>query len=156
MIDIFQRYPFLFHKLSRNSFTKITACLQFCSFFLWMELTAEERPLFASLMNHNIDEQTNTGHHENLLKQVLCRTGERGRIQLPKTSVTMSLKTEFYFLCLNLFNIILSENLFLKHFIYITRTPSSTSESCVSYLGKIMIFPLIICINCTYNQPESI
>lgn len=146
MIDIFQRYPFLFHKLSRNSFTKITACLQFCSFFLWMELAEEERPLFASLMNHNIDEQTNTGHYENLLKQVLCRTGERGRIQFPKTFVTMSLKTEFYFLCLNLFNVILSENLFPKHFIYITKTPSSTSESCVSYLGKIMIFPLIICI----------
>lgn len=67
-----------------------------------MELTADERPLSAYLMNHNIDEQTNTGHYENLLKQVLCRTGERGRIQLPRTSVTMSLKTEFYFLYLNL------------------------------------------------------
>lgn len=67
-----------------------------------MELTADERPLSAYLMNHNIDEQTNTDHYENLLKQVLCRTGERGRIQLPRTSVTMSLKIEFYFLYLNL------------------------------------------------------
>lgn len=97
MIDIFQRYPFLFHKLSRNSFTKITACLQFCSFFLWMELTAEERPLSASLMNHNIDEQTNTGHYENLLKQVLCRTGKGKEFSFLKLLLPCHWRQSFIF-----------------------------------------------------------